>query len=99
MRFEIRGCEEKDLKEFVDLAKAEFEKQESKLKKWGINFIFDIRYWKEGDKHILFTSLPSFQDSFWLRIVFKRVAKRMEKNLRKYFEAKGKKVEVKFIGD
>jgi len=106
MRFKILGDKVKIkvfLDEFIELAKEEYDAQVGKLKStplpFGIqvpNLPFEMGYVEEGDAVVFYNTL-SFP--FALKLIKKRIVKKMEENLRGFFDAKGVKVEVKFVGD
>lgn len=101
MKFEIKGDKQK-IKEFLEEFKNESIKEyERQVKNVTLPIPvnlppFDCDYYDDGDKIIFWTvfGLPKLP-----KILMRKPIKRMEKNLKLFFEAKGIKVDVKLIGD
>jgi len=97
MKFKISGDKRKIkefLEEFIHMAKDEYDEQVKKSKVPGIPL--DMGYYEDGNNIIFYNTL-AFPKVFGL--VKRMVVKKMEKNLKGFFEEKGLKVKVKFIGD
>jgi len=106
MKFLISGDKQKIkqfLDEFINLAEEEYETQMKKTKNMPLpfglsvpNLPLQMGYVEEGDS-IIFWNTFSFPKA--LRLIRGRIVGKMEKNLKGFFEAKGLKVEIKYLGD
>jgi hypothetical protein len=106
MKFQISG-DKKEIKEildeFINMAEEEYEVQMKKAKSMPLPFGIQVPNiplnmgYVEEDDNIIFYNTFQFPKVFGL--IKRRIVGKMEKNLKGFFEAKGLKVEIKYLGD
>jgi CRISPR/Cas system CMR subunit Cmr6 (Cas7 group RAMP superfamily) len=99
MKFEIESKDKEKVKEllnkFIEMAKEEYEKQKNNVKGVPMPEI-DFGYYEENGKIIFFNTLPLPQTKL-LKLIFKPMVGKMEKNLKGFFSSNGLEVKIKFI--